>query len=82
MWLFKAVIDPLYLLQLQRKRHIGNDIVCIVFMDAFQTKFIPSCIKSNFLHSFIVVQVDFATNPDLYTVSAKTSSFLSLLVLE
>ncbi|XP_078381245.1 uncharacterized protein LOC144664014 isoform X2 [Oculina patagonica] len=55
--------------KLQRKRHIGNDIVCIIFMEATRTKFVPDCIKSNFLHSFIIVQVDMENNPDLYTVS-------------
>lgn len=55
--------------KLQRKRHIGNDIVCIVYMEARNTKFIPDCIKSNFLHSFIVVQVDVERNPHLYMVS-------------
>ena len=59
----------LFSLQLQRKRHIGNDIVCIVFMEATKTKFVPDCIKSNFLHSFAIVQVDVENNPDLYTVS-------------
>ena len=60
----------MFSLQLQRKRHIGNDIVCVVFMEATKTKFVPDCIKSNFLHSFIIVQVDVENNPDLYTVSA------------
>lgn len=55
--------------KLQRKRHIGNDIACIVFMEATNTKFVPDCIKSNFLHSFIIVQVDVEKNPHLYTVS-------------
>ena len=42
--------------QLQRKRHIGNDIVCVVFMEADNTPFSPSCIKSHFLHTFIIVR--------------------------
>ena len=41
--------------QLQRKRHIGNDIVAIVFQDP-DTPFTPDMITSNFLHAFIVVQ--------------------------
>ena len=49
---------PYYILafQLQRKRHIGNDIVCVVFLEADNTDFSPSCIKSHFLHTFIVVR--------------------------
>ncbi|TRY78649.1 hypothetical protein TCAL_06617 [Tigriopus californicus] len=42
--------------KLQRKRHIGNDIVCVVFLEADNTQFSPSCIKSHFLHTFIVVR--------------------------
>lgn len=41
--------------QLERKRHIGNDIVTIVFQDD-NTPFAPDMIASNFLHSFIVIQ--------------------------
>ncbi|XP_063993612.1 uncharacterized protein Rsh isoform X2 [Diachasmimorpha longicaudata] len=43
--------------KLQRKRHIGNDIVCVVFMEADNTHFSPACIKSHFLHTFIIVRV-------------------------
>ncbi|KAK9885269.1 hypothetical protein WA026_010767 [Henosepilachna vigintioctopunctata] len=42
--------------QLQRKRHIGNDIVAIVFQEE-NTPFTPDMIASHFLHAFIVVQV-------------------------
>ena len=41
--------------QLQRKCHIGNDIVAIVFQDG-NTPFTPDMIISHFLHSYIVVQ--------------------------
>ncbi|KAG0034506.1 Rap1 GTPase-activating protein 2 [Podila clonocystis] len=40
--------------QIQRKRHIGNDIVCIVFVDGDQP-FIPNAIKSQFLHIFAII---------------------------
>ncbi|XP_053116144.1 rap1 GTPase-activating protein 1-like isoform X2 [Hemicordylus capensis] len=42
--------------QLQRKRHIGNDIVAIVFQDE-NTPFVPDTIASNFLHAYVVVQL-------------------------
>ncbi|XP_031635278.1 uncharacterized protein LOC116348425 isoform X2 [Contarinia nasturtii] len=42
--------------KLQRKRHIGNDIVMLVFLEADQTPFSPACIKSHFLHTFILVR--------------------------
>ncbi|KAI8048758.1 uncharacterized protein B0P05DRAFT_480868 [Gilbertella persicaria] len=40
--------------QIQRKRHIGNDIVCLVFVEGNQP-FNPTAIKSQFLHVFIIV---------------------------
>uniref|UniRef100_A0A8C2Q407 RAP1 GTPase activating protein n=1 Tax=Cyprinus carpio TaxID=7962 RepID=A0A8C2Q407_CYPCA len=55
--------------QLQRKRHIGNDIVAIVFQEE-NTPFVPDMIASNFLHAYIVVQVENAcTDKVLYKVS-------------
>ncbi|XP_041712321.1 rap1 GTPase-activating protein 1 isoform X5 [Coregonus clupeaformis] len=55
--------------QLQRKRHIGNDIVAIVFQEE-STPFVPDMIASNFLHSYVVVQVENAcTDNVLYKVS-------------
>ena len=49
--------------QLERKRHIGNDIVVIIFIDseddekAYQSAltFNPSCMKSHFNHIFALV---------------------------
>ncbi|XP_057355799.1 rap1 GTPase-activating protein 1 isoform X6 [Manis pentadactyla] len=43
--------------QLQRKRHIGNDIVAVVFQDE-NTPFVPDMIASNFLHAYVVVQAE------------------------
>ncbi|CAF4518259.1 unnamed protein product, partial [Rotaria sp. Silwood2] len=40
--------------QLERKRHIGNDIVAIVFQEN-ETIFNPECIASQFLHVYLVV---------------------------
>lgn len=55
--------------QLQRKRHIGNDIVAIVFQDE-NTPFVPDMIASNFLHAYMVVQVENAcTDNTAYKVS-------------
>ncbi|XP_078108818.1 rap1 GTPase-activating protein 2 isoform X3 [Sander vitreus] len=41
--------------QLQRKRHIGNDIVALVYQES-QTPFLSDVIKSHFLHCFLVVR--------------------------
>uniref|UniRef100_A0A0R3RHY0 Rap-GAP domain-containing protein n=1 Tax=Elaeophora elaphi TaxID=1147741 RepID=A0A0R3RHY0_9BILA len=55
--------------QLQRKRHIGNDIVAIVFQEE-NTPFSADMIASNFLHAFIVVQpIDPCTEKARYRVS-------------
>ena len=52
--------------QLQRKRHIGNDIVAVVFQDP-DTPFTPDMITSNFLHAFILVQpIDPCTDDTRY----------------
>ncbi|XP_055369920.1 rap1 GTPase-activating protein 2-like isoform X12 [Betta splendens] len=43
--------------QLQRKRHIGNDIVAAVFQEE-PTPFVPDIIASNFLHAYVLVQAE------------------------
>ena len=42
--------------QLLRKRHIGNDIVTIIFQEANAKPFTPKTIRSHFQHVFIVVR--------------------------
>lgn len=62
-------------LQLQRKRHIGNDIVAVVFQEE-ATPFVPDMIASNFLHAFILVQVEEAgSDSTTYKVSAAAILF-------
>ncbi|XP_055022810.1 rap1 GTPase-activating protein 2 isoform X1 [Boleophthalmus pectinirostris] len=55
--------------QLQRKRHIGNDIVAAVFQEE-PTPFVPDMIASNFLHSYVLVQ---AENPCTEDTTYKVS---------
>uniref|UniRef100_A0A8C8D0E5 Signal-induced proliferation-associated 1-like protein 1 n=1 Tax=Oncorhynchus tshawytscha TaxID=74940 RepID=A0A8C8D0E5_ONCTS len=43
--------------QLLRKRHIGNDIVTIVFQEPGALPFTPKTIRSHFQHVFIIVRV-------------------------
>uniref|UniRef100_A0A3B4U8Y4 Si:ch1073-90m23.1 n=1 Tax=Seriola dumerili TaxID=41447 RepID=A0A3B4U8Y4_SERDU len=60
--------------QLQRKRHIGNDIVALVYQEG-QTPFLSDVIKSHFLHCFVVVrriQRGEETGGAAYQVSKKT----------
>uniref|UniRef100_A0A8C3LSI2 Rap-GAP domain-containing protein n=1 Tax=Chrysolophus pictus TaxID=9089 RepID=A0A8C3LSI2_CHRPC len=53
----------------QRKRHIGNDIVAIIFQDE-STPFVPDMIASNFLHAYVVVQLTHSScGETLYKVS-------------
>ncbi|KAF5911720.1 hypothetical protein HPG69_015698 [Diceros bicornis minor] len=62
--------------QLQRKRHIGNDIVAIIFQEE-NTPFVPDMIASNFLHAYIVVQ---AENAGTETPSYKGPEFREFLL--
>ncbi|XP_055735754.1 rap1 GTPase-activating protein 2-like isoform X3 [Salvelinus fontinalis] len=55
--------------QLQRKRHIGNDIVAAVFQED-ATPFVPDMIASNFLHAYVLVQVE---NPGTEHTTYKVS---------
>lgn len=43
--------------QLLRKRHIGNDIVTIIFQEPGALPFTPKNIRSHFQHVFIIVRV-------------------------
>ncbi|KAM4541358.1 signal-induced proliferation-associated 1-like protein 1 [Fundulus diaphanus] len=43
--------------QLLRKRHIGNDIVTIVFQEPGAHPFTPKAVRSHFQHVFIIVRV-------------------------
>ena len=56
--------------QLQRKRHIGNDIVSIVFQEG-NTPFSPDMVTSHFLHAYIVVSPE-PGDDNLYRVSVAT----------
>nr|XP_046150610.1 rap1 GTPase-activating protein 2-like isoform X3 [Oncorhynchus gorbuscha] len=55
--------------QLQRKRHIGNDIVAAIFQED-ATPFVPDMIASNFLHAYVLVQVE---NPGTEHTTYKVS---------
>lgn len=57
--------------QVEKKRHIGNDKVALVFQDK-DTPFCPSMIKSKLLHVFIIVQpVKISGSTKRYKVSKK-----------
>ncbi|KAI7896865.1 uncharacterized protein EV154DRAFT_410789 [Mucor mucedo] len=54
--------------QIHRKRYIGNDIVCIVFMEGKNQKFDPNSIRSQFLHVFIIVRLEVVNHQDTWRV--------------
>ncbi|KAM8917392.1 signal-induced proliferation-associated 1-like protein 1 isoform 1-T5 [Spinachia spinachia] len=60
--------------QLLRKRHIGNDIVSIVFQEPGAHPFTPKNIRSHFQHVFIVVRVhDPCSDNTCYSVAVTRS---------
>ena len=66
--------------QLQRKCHIGNDIVAIVFQEA-NTPFSPDMITSHFLHAYIVVQAIGKIVRHIFIMNIKTTN-LWIAILE
>ncbi len=46
------------LFQLLRKRHIGNDIVTIIFQESGCQQFSPKWIRSHFQHIFVIIRVE------------------------
>ncbi|XP_036992642.2 signal-induced proliferation-associated 1-like protein 2 isoform X2 [Artibeus jamaicensis] len=60
--------------QLLRKRHIGNDIVTIVFQEPGALPFTPKSIRSHFQHVFVIVRVhDPCTEHVCYSVGVSRS---------
>ena len=58
--------------QVERKRHIGNDIVNIVFMEGEPedaVKFQPKFVKSHFTHIYAVVTHSDVNNQDTYSLT-------------
>uniref|UniRef100_U3JQ31 RAP1 GTPase activating protein 2 n=1 Tax=Ficedula albicollis TaxID=59894 RepID=U3JQ31_FICAL len=62
--------DTITLQDFKGKRHIGNDIVAIIFQEE-NTPFVPDMIASNFLHAYIVVQVENAQGDGTVSVTAR-----------
>ncbi|XP_072545836.1 signal-induced proliferation-associated 1-like protein 1 isoform X2 [Salminus brasiliensis] len=61
--------------QLLRKRHIGNDIVTIVFQEPGAHPFTPKNIRSHFQHVFIIVRVhNPCSDNTCYSVAVSRSS--------
>ena len=50
-------INSIECFKLTRKRHIGNDVVTIIFQEPGSLPFSPKSIRSHFQHIFIIVRV-------------------------
>lgn len=60
--------------QLLRKRHIGNDIVTLVFQEPRALPFTPKNIRSHFQHVFIIVRaIEPCTSKARYSVAVSRS---------
>ncbi|XP_052272141.1 signal-induced proliferation-associated 1-like protein 2 isoform X2 [Dreissena polymorpha] len=60
--------------QLLRKRHIGNDIVTIVFQEAGAPPFTPKSVRSQFQHVFIVIRAhNPCTEKTMYSIAVTRS---------
>eukprot|EP01094_Clydonella_sp_ATCC50884_P026959 TRINITY_DN7552_c0_g1_i2.p1 TRINITY_DN7552_c0_g1~~TRINITY_DN7552_c0_g1_i2.p1 ORF type:complete len:996 (+),score=243.81 TRINITY_DN7552_c0_g1_i2:275-2989(+) len=54
--------------QLPRKRHIGNDVVVVIFQDEGSGPFSPASFASHFNHVFVVVEPDTSSGETRYRV--------------
>ncbi|XP_078287322.1 signal-induced proliferation-associated 1-like protein 3 isoform X2 [Rhinoraja longicauda] len=60
--------------QLLRKRHIGNDIVTIIFQEPGALPFTPKTVRSHFQHVFVIVRVNNPCTEDVcYSVAVTRS---------
>ncbi|PAV79175.1 hypothetical protein WR25_24180 [Diploscapter pachys] len=60
--------------QLSRKRHIGNDMVTIVFQEPGALPFSPITVRSHFQHVFIIIRVHNACTENVsYSVAVSRS---------
>ena len=53
--------------RIERKKHIGNDVVCVVFVEEGGT-FSPFSLRSEFVHVYLVVQPTTVNNRTYYKV--------------
>lgn len=65
--------DPSDQQQLERKRHIGNDMVCIIFLENTDS-FNPSCLTTNFTYVYIII------SPDLETTSKTGKTYYKMAI--
>ena len=64
---YKLLIKLQFYIQVDKKRHLGNDIVAIVFQDS-NTPFCPTLMKTKVTHAYVVVQPMEIDGPTQYKV--------------
>ena len=62
-----------YQFKVDKKRHLGNDIVAIIFQDS-NTPFCPTLMKTKVTHSYVVVQPMDIDGPTQYKVISNFKS--------
>jgi hypothetical protein len=66
--------------QLHRKRHVGNDVVVVVFCEG-DDPFNPEVLTSNYNHVFLLVR-PVPDDPSGWPLLLQRLSFMSLFVIE
>ena len=63
--------------QVDRKRHIGNDVITIIFQEPGAAPFSPaeSGVRSQFQHIFVIVRAHKSKSSDEGTSDSSNSSF-------
>jgi len=68
--------------RLERKRHIGNDIVVVIFLDSETTPFNPACIHSTMNHVFVVIRPIIQNDKTCYHVALACKDGMSSFLPE
>ncbi|KAI9243567.1 hypothetical protein BDA99DRAFT_449016 [Phascolomyces articulosus] len=63
--------------QVHRKRYIGNDIVCIVFIEGNDSQFDPDIIRSQFLHVYILVHPEIVDGKQAWRIQVMNKKNVS-----
>ncbi|KAL0077579.1 hypothetical protein J3Q64DRAFT_1768321 [Phycomyces blakesleeanus] len=63
--------------QVHRKKYIGNDIVCLVFLEGPESKFDPNEIHSQFLHVFVLVSPETVQDRQMWRVQVMANKNIS-----
>lgn len=59
--------------QVEKKRHIGNDVVVIIFKEKNASPFLPSLMASKFNHIFIIVTLEIIEGKSIFHVAVSSA---------